>query len=46
LYCLSFFSLAIVLSVLLRDTSTDYPCGIFKLFLWLKVKGIPYTTER
>jgi len=34
-HCLSFstFSLAIVLSVLLRYTDSDYPFGIFKLFL-------------
>ena len=33
--CLSFvyFLLAIVLSVLLRYTDSDYPFGIFKLFL-------------
>jgi hypothetical protein len=33
--CLSFcpFSLSIVLSVLLRFTDSDYPFGIFKLFL-------------
>ena len=33
--CLSFvlFLLAIVLSVLLRHTDSDYPFGIFKLFL-------------
>ena len=33
--CLSFcaFVLAIVLSVLLRNTASDYPIGIFKLFL-------------
>jgi hypothetical protein len=30
--CLSFFFLAIVLSVLLRYTDSDYPFGIFKLF--------------
>jgi hypothetical protein len=29
----SFFLLAIVLSVLLRYTDSDYPFGIFKLFL-------------
>ena len=28
------FNLAIVLSVLLRFTDSDYPFGIFKLFLW------------
>jgi hypothetical protein len=28
------FLLAIVLSVLLRDTDSDYPFGIFKLFLY------------
>ena len=28
------FLLAIVLSVLLRLTDSDYPFGIFKLFLW------------
>jgi hypothetical protein len=35
LRCLSFctFSLAIVLSVLLRYTDSDYPFGIFKLFI-------------
>jgi hypothetical protein len=31
---LSFFFLAIVLSVLLRFTDSDYPFGIFKLFLY------------
>ena len=31
--CLSFFLLAIVLSVLLRFTDYDYPFGILKLFL-------------
>jgi hypothetical protein len=44
--CLSFctFLLAIVLSVLLRYTDSDYPFGIFKLFLsllknwWLKLR--------
>ena len=39
--CLSFcpFLLAIVLSVLLRFTDSDYPFGIFKLFL-CQVSGI------
>ena len=32
---LYFFFLAIVLSVLLRYTDSDYPFGIFKLFSWL-----------
>ena len=35
--CLSFctwFFLAIVLSVLFRYIDSDYPFGIFKLFLW------------
>jgi hypothetical protein len=32
---LYFFLLAIVLSVLLRFTDSEYPFGIFKLFLWL-----------
>jgi hypothetical protein len=32
---LYFFFLAIVLSVLLRYTDSDYPFGIFKLFLYL-----------
>ena len=31
--CLSFFFLAIVLSVLLGYTDSDYPFGVFKLFL-------------
>ena len=31
---LYFFFLAIVLSVLLRYTDSDYPFGIFKLFLY------------
>jgi len=30
------FLLAIVLSVLLRFTDSDYPLGIFKLFLSIK----------
>ena len=32
-----FFLLAIVLSVLLRYTDSDYPFGIFKLFLHMKI---------
>jgi hypothetical protein len=32
------FLLAIVLSVLLRYTDSDYPFDIFKLFLWLRTK--------
>jgi hypothetical protein len=39
--CLSFctfsFFLAIVMSVLLRYTDSDYPFGIFKLFLLLGI---------
>ena len=31
-----FFLLAIVLSILLRYTDSDYPFGIFKLFLLLR----------
>ena len=31
--CLSFVLLAIVLSVLLRFTDSDYPFGLFKLLL-------------
>jgi len=31
-----FFLLAIVLSILLRYTDSDYPFGIFKLFLLLQ----------
>jgi len=34
----SFFLLAIVLSVLLRYTVSDYPFGIFKLFLQAYVR--------
>jgi hypothetical protein len=40
LYCLSFFLLAIVLSVLQRITASDYPFGIFKLFLWIRKIGL------
>ena len=32
--CLSFFILAIVLSVRLRNTDSDYPFGIFKFVLY------------
>jgi hypothetical protein len=32
-----FFLLAIVLSVLLRYTDSDYPFGIFKPFFWLGI---------
>jgi hypothetical protein len=32
-FCFVFFLLAIVLSVLLRFTDSDYPFGIFKFFL-------------
>ena len=32
--CTLFFFLAIVLSVVLRFTASDYPFGIFKLFLF------------
>ena len=31
------FILAIVLSVILRLTASDYPFGIFKLFLWTSI---------
>jgi len=34
LFVLLYFLLAIVLSVLLRYTNSDYSFGIFKLFLW------------
>jgi hypothetical protein len=45
--CLSFctFLLDIVLSVLLRYTDSDYPFGIFKLFL-LKVNVFKKCDER
>ena len=38
-HCLFFctFLLAIALSVLLRYTDSDYPFGIFKLFLHMKI---------
>ena len=37
------FRLAIVLSVLLRLTYSDYPFGIFKLFSYIcKSKGTPF----
>ena len=42
-YCRSLFVLlilAIVLSILLRNTDTDYPLGIVKLFLLKRVEGI------
>ena len=40
--CLSFvfFLLTIVLSVLLRYTDSDYPFGIFKLFLQPETRGL------
>jgi len=50
-HCLSvcpfvLFLLVIVLSVLLRFTHSDYPFGIFKLFLFVTVKfpsmGVPF----
>ena len=34
------FILAIALSVLLRYTDSDYPFGIFKLFLWAKISRL------
>jgi hypothetical protein len=34
------FILAIALSVLLRYTDSDYPFGIFKLFLWAKISPL------
>jgi hypothetical protein len=40
LCCLFFCLLAIVLSVLLRFTDSDYPFGIFKLF-WLNFNLLP-----
>jgi hypothetical protein len=39
LCCLSFFLLAIVLSVLFRFTDSDYTFGIFKLFLQLPMQS-------
>ena len=41
--CLSFctFFFVIVLSVLLRYTDSDYPFGIFKLFLYTQKNPIP-----
>jgi len=40
--CLSFclYLLAIVLSVFLRSSNSDYPLGIFKLFLLYKGKFV------
>jgi len=37
--------LAIVLSVLLRYTDSDYPFGIFKLFLQLPMQSMPVITN-
>jgi len=34
-----------VLSVLLRFTDSDYPFGIFKLFLQLPMQSMPITTK-
>jgi len=38
------FLLAIVLSVLLRSTDSDYPFGIYKLFLYIFNDCALYTT--